>query len=44
MFLKQSEPYIKLGKRLLDALNAGENIDVVRGSPLSTSSALKVKG
>ncbi len=41
---KQSDPNIKLGKRLLDALNAGENIGGDRRSPRSTSSALKVSG
>jgi len=41
---KHSDPNIKLGKRLLDALNAGENIGGDRRSPRSTSSALKVSG
>ena len=41
---KKSDPNIKLGKRLLDALNAGENIGGDRRSPRSTSSALKVSG
>ena len=41
---KQSDPNIKLGKRLLDALNAGENTGGDRRSLRSTSSALKVSG
>ena len=40
----QSDPNIKLGKRLLDALNAGENIGGDKRSLRSTSSALKVSG
>ena len=41
---KQSDPNIKLGKRLLDALNAGESVGGDKRSLRSTSSALKVSG
>ena len=41
---KKSDPNIKLGRRLLEALNAGEKIGGDRRSPSSTSSALKVSG
>ena len=41
---RNSDPEIKLGKRLLQSLYAGEEVGGDRRSPHSTSSALKVSG